>query len=142
MGTSDPPEGEITIDLGKSPSSRPGPTGTISLKVRSWTNIVATTAALAAGLAAFAKPPDHSAAKASYEELKKAVETNASNNKQNHEDIVALRNFLEGYVKGMAAPTASSAGPAPTAAKPAPLPAMHPDPKPQSLPDFDKVMKK
>jgi len=152
MVSSDPPEGEIRIDLGP-PSSSSGRRGKIVISLKSWTNIVATGAALIAGVAAYAKPADKSAAKASYEELKKAVEENAQNDKQNHEDIVALRNFLEGYFKGTGAPTAAwtagsadaglypSAAPHPSAFHPQ-LPVLHSGPRPQNLPDFDKVMKK
>ena len=152
MSDSNPPEGEITIDLGKSSSSPPEPFGSVSLKLRSWVNIVATLMALGAGTAAFAKPTDTSVTQASYEELKKAIEANARDNKQNHEDILALRNFLDGYLKGTPPPvgtmTSSSSAPStpatgvPTVPKAIPhLPSIHSAPAPLNLPTFDKVKK-
>jgi hypothetical protein len=42
----------------------------------------------------FVKPPDHSATKAAYEELSKAIEQLNVQNKSDHDDIVALRAYV------------------------------------------------
>jgi hypothetical protein len=73
-------------------------TGKDHRRLKVWANAVATAAAIVIGLAGALKPPDP-VGKTSYDELKKAIESNESAVKQNHEDIVALRNFLDGYLK-------------------------------------------
>jgi hypothetical protein len=157
MGSSDPPDGEISIEIplppGTASSGPPG--GKDHGRLKAWTNFIATAAALLVAAAAILKPQDHSTARASYDELKKAVDENSQNDRRNHEDLVALRNYMDGYLKGAGAatslpssmPVPSTSGsaraipPAPVATMP-PLPVLHPEPKPHNLPDFDAVMKK
>lgn len=137
--------------------------------LKQWANIIATTAALLTGVAAVMKPNDP-VNKASYEELKSALEQSQKNELQNHEDIMALRNYLEGYFKGSgvpvvlptvsplpsAAPSASAAAvPRPpatvaatatvavvTTAPPPPLPSLHSKPPAQHLPSYDDLKAK
>lgn len=52
---------------------------------------------------AFLRPNETSARK-SYDLLSKALEAEAKSNAQNHDDIVALRGYLEGYVKSRELP--------------------------------------
>lgn len=66
--------------------------------VKRWVNIVATAVAIGIATASAMKPADPMGEK-SYAELKKAIETCGSDAKQNHDDIIALRNFLEGYTR-------------------------------------------
>lgn len=61
--------------------------------------LIAAIAALVTSVAALRKPPDTTAAKASYEELSKLVSKLEDSSDQNHQDIIALRNFLEGYLR-------------------------------------------
>ena len=61
--------------------------------------IILAISALAASAASFFKPPDVSAAKNSFEHTSKQIETISAVSIQNHDDIVALRGYLEGYVK-------------------------------------------
>jgi hypothetical protein len=75
------------------------------------------------GTALWRKPPEE-AAKAGYIELTTAIIESQAAEKQNHEDIVALRTYLENYSNGHEAvvtpvPTASTAVPRPFVA-PAP----------------------
>lgn len=73
-------------------------TGKDHRRVKVWANVIATAAAIAIGLAGALKPPDP-VGKTSYDELKKAIEANESVAKQNHDDIMALRNYLDGYLR-------------------------------------------
>ena len=61
--------------------------------------VILAVSALAASAASFFKPPDVSAAKNSFEHTSKQIETISAVSIQNHDDIVALRAFLEGYVR-------------------------------------------
>lgn len=99
MGTGD--DGNIQFTL----------TGGDHHRLKIWANIIVTLAALVIGIAGAVKPANP-VVKVSYDELKKAIEGNEQSTRQNHEDIVALRNFLEGYMRSapllQAAPSGSS----------------------------------
>jgi hypothetical protein len=96
--------------------------------LKQWANIIATTAALLTGVAAVMKPNDP-VNKASYEELKSALEQSQRNEVQNHEDIMALRNYLDGYFKGSGVPVVlPSVSPLPSAAPSASAAASAPRP--------------
>ena len=69
-------------------------------KVGMWVNVIATVAAVLMGLASILKPADP-ANQASYDELKKAVEKNSQDIARAHDDTVALKNYLEGYMSGI-----------------------------------------
>ncbi len=105
------------------------PTDPKAQRLKSWANIIATTAALIAGVAGILKPQDQTAGRQSYNELKSAIEQSSKDDRQNHDDIVALRNFLDGYLnatgKTVALPT-SSPPPPPPAGSPSPSPSPSP----------------
>lgn len=63
-------------------------------------NVVATTVAILVAVASILKPNDP-VNKSSYEELKGAIEKNSQEISKNHEDTMALKNYLEGYMKGV-----------------------------------------
>jgi hypothetical protein len=110
----DTPVGEIEIPLpGGIPSTAPR-----NQKIKQWTNVIATGAALIMAVAAAIKPNDP-VNKAGYQELKSAIEQSQKNEIQNHDDIVALRNYLDGYFKGtgtpLVLPPTSSSAPPPSA---------------------------
>jgi len=60
--------------------------------------LVAAVAALVTALGAYFKPQDHSVNKASYEELSKVIKDLSDESDKNHDDIVALRGYVEGAV--------------------------------------------
>jgi hypothetical protein len=66
-------------------------------RLKSWANIIATTAALLTAVAAIFKPQDQTINRNTYEELRTAVTQVDSEVKQNHDDMVALHNYLAGY---------------------------------------------
>lgn len=117
--------------------------------IKSWANAIATVAALVAGTAAVTKPEDP-APKVSYDELRKAVEKNSEDNLRNHEDVAAMRAFLDGYTRAQQAPPVPSASaprapasrgsvramtpPAPSA--PPPLPELHRPQEATKLPEY------
>ena len=84
----------------------------------------------------FVHKPTEDAAKAGYMELTTAILETQAVEKQNHEDIVALHTFLEGYVKEHASlvtevPTASTSTAVPFLPPPHPVfahPMSHPAP--------------
>ena len=76
------------------------PTDPKAQRLKSWANIIATTAALLGAVVALYKPQDQSVNKVSYEQLKSEIEHVNADVKQNHDDIVALHNYLLGYFAG------------------------------------------
>lgn len=122
--------------------------------LKSWANVIATVAALITALAAATKPPDP-APKASYEELKKAVEQNSQDNLRNHEDIAAMRAYIEGYMRGAAPQQTQPVLSASTLRQPAsygairamtppptsppPPPEVHRPAEPRKLPEYDSI---
>lgn len=106
-------EGGLEIKLGQD-SFRP--TDPKAQRIKSWTNFIATTAALLAAVAGLLKPQDHTATKNSYEELRKAIELSNAESKKNHDDMTALHNYLEGYFssnESMKIPQLSQPSPSP-----------------------------
>lgn len=69
-------------------------------KVRVWANVIGVAVAILIGVASMLKPSDP-VNKASYEELKAAIEANSKEIGKNHDDVVSLKNYLEGYMKGV-----------------------------------------
>jgi len=123
--------------------------------------LVAALAALVTALGAYFKPQDHSVNKASYEELSKVIKDLSDESDRNHDDIVALRGYLEGQLARNAAPmpvtpALTDAGSTATA-RPldagapiayvqlpeprAPLPTTHANARPPAPPNFDSIVK-
>lgn len=65
-----------------------------TMRLRSWSNIIATAGALFIGCMAFFKAPDETANKAVYQELKTAIEENSEQIQKNHDDIMILKSFM------------------------------------------------
>jgi hypothetical protein len=84
----------IEIHLGD--SSIP-PSDPKAQQLKSWANIIATTAALVTAVGALLKPADTTATKNTYEQLKASIEETNNVVKQDHDDMVALHNYLQGY---------------------------------------------
>lgn len=120
--------------------------------VKSWVNVVATILALGVGTAAVTKPEDPTP-KVSYEELRKVVEKNEQDNLRNHEDVAALRAYIEGYTRAAPPPpsvpsAAPARGPASRGAiraltPPAPsmVPEVHRPSESTKLPEYDTFKK-
>lgn len=152
------------------PPPPPAPKSTIppdpqAARMKSLANVIATTAALVGAFGALMKPTDNSATKAGYEQLAVSLKAISEENAKLHDDQVALRSYLDGYVKAQdqksrdiadatvavatAAPSAGArAKPPPqavaaAAAPPSPAP---PDPGPRppvvQPPTFDQVVQK
>ncbi|MGH6877088.1 MAG: hypothetical protein ACREHV_06860, partial [Rhizomicrobium sp.] len=73
------------------------PTDPKAQRLKSWANIIATTAALLTAVAAIFKPQDQTVNRNTYEQLRTAVIQADLEVKQNHDDMVALHNYLAGY---------------------------------------------
>ena len=118
----------LNLGGGGSPSSIP-PTDPKAQRLRSLANIIATTAALLTAVAAIFKPQDQTVNRATYEQLKGSIEQTNQYVKQEHDDTVALHNYLTGYFAGnttFAPPALVSTASASAAAPPAPTQAPTP----------------
>lgn len=147
---------------GGSDSTPPDPK---AQRLKSWANIIATTAALLTAVAAIFKPQDQTVSRNTYEQLKTAIEQTQQDVKQNHDDMVALHNYLAGYYAGnssfslpplqqtpgvdagaaMVIPLAHDAGVIvvpPASHTPYPLPTVATANPPAPLPPFDSVAAK
>jgi hypothetical protein len=132
-------------------------------RVRSLTNIVVTATALITAITALVKPQDTSVTKASYEELAASLKTMGEQNAKLHDDQVALRSYIDGYVKAKqqqdvelaketasaveatTSPSTAPAGPVlPVKPPPAPPPPPQVSPKPTAVtpPPFASVEQK
>ncbi len=90
----DKPE-RLEIHLGESDSIPP--TDPKAQQLKSWANIIATTAALVTAIMAIVKPQDQTVNRNTYDQLKTSIEQTNQEIKQNHDDMVALHNYLTGY---------------------------------------------
>ncbi|MCS6915965.1 MAG: hypothetical protein RMK29_01090 [Myxococcales bacterium] len=61
--------------------------------------LITAATALVTAIAALRKPPDDTPTRLAYQELSKVIEQLAEASKQNQQDLIALRNFLEGYLR-------------------------------------------
>jgi hypothetical protein len=61
--------------------------------------LIAAVAALVTSVSAFYRKPPEEDAKTAYETLSKAMEKVSADTVQNHEDLLAMHNFLEGYIR-------------------------------------------
>jgi len=81
---------------------------------------IAAVAALITAMGAFFKPQDHSVTKTAYDTLSASITQIAEGQKRDHDDVVALRGYLDGLTRAgvpqSPAPIASSAEPAAPAA--------------------------
>ena len=83
-------------------------------RLNAYRNIILATAALATAIGSWLKPTDTTATKQSFDWTTKRVEELAKNDVQMHDDIVALRAYLEGM--RAAQPAAQPAAPTTVAA--------------------------
>jgi hypothetical protein len=97
--------------------------------IKEWVTLVTALTALVAGIGAIAKPQDQTSTKASYEVLSKAIQDNSTATARNHDDLVALRSYLEGYTQAQARRPV-----APLVAPPKPVKVRPPKPKDPGIP--------
>lgn len=71
-----------------------------SASLRGWAALVLACAGLVTAAGTALRKPPEDAARAGYLELTKAILDSQAAEKQNHEDLVALRAFLDAYTKG------------------------------------------
>jgi hypothetical protein len=117
--------------------------------------LVAAVAALVTAVGAYLKPQDHSVNKASYEELSKVIKELSDESEKNHDDIVALRGYVEGAVSRNSGPlpvTVQDAGSASLSRDagtafayvqlppPSPLPSVRSGQRPPAPPNFDSLV--
>jgi hypothetical protein len=134
------------------------PTDPKAQRLRSWANIIATTAALLTAVAAIFKPQDQTVNRNTYEQLKHSIEETNDSVKQNHDDTVAMHNYLAGYfagnatfslppistapVKDAGAPVVTFVIPPSTQTQANPLPTIKSVSAPSAIPPFDSVAAK
>ena len=87
------------------------PKDPVASRIKSLGALVMAIAALVTATGAWFKPQDHSVNKASYEELSKTIKELSDQGDKNHDDVVALRGYVEGTL----------------ASKPAPIPVLEQD---------------
>jgi hypothetical protein len=124
-------------------------------RLKSLGTLIAAVAALVTAVGAYFKPQDHTVNKASYEELSKVIKELSDESDKNHDDIVALRGYVEGAVTRNSGPlpvTIQDAGvtaPARDAGAqvafvqlppPRPLPSAHAVQRPPAPPNFDSLV--
>src|SRR5512135_1124557 len=115
---------DLVIHFGGSGGDSEPPSDPKAQQLKSWANIIATTAALLTAVAAIFKPQDQTVNRNTYEQLKTSIEQTNQDVKQTHDDMVALHNYLAGYFAGnntfalppiAAASTVDAGAPVPTA---------------------------
>jgi hypothetical protein len=142
---------ETRKDEGSPPeSSRRDSRSSRSLRVKSLTALVASVAGLLVSASAFYKPRDDRATQHSYETLSQEMKTMSEENVRQHDDLVSLHAYLEGFVHAYESTykPKEDAGASPSAtptttvmaklAAPGP-PVLAPRPRPLSPPTFAKV---
>lgn len=103
-------------------------------KLRSLAALILSCASLIATLGTFIKTCDHSVTQNAYNELSTNITQLSNDAKQNHDDLVALRGYLDGLAHaplittGAPVPTASASAVAPPAVIPALRPLVRPAP--------------
>jgi len=72
-------------------------------KIIGWINaskgFITATAALLASVGALAKPQDHSVTKTAYDTLSSGIKEISDEQRRDHDDVVALRGYLEGLTR-------------------------------------------
>lgn len=131
-------------------------------RLKSLGTLIAAIAALVTATGAYFKPQDHSVNKASYEEITKTLKEMSDQTDKNHDDIVALRGYMEGVAASRSAPLPVTFPPDAGAATPhvlsspsasttvayvqlppkPPPPPVHTAARPQDPPSFDAVVQK
>lgn len=142
---SDPPASE------EKPKEKPN-------KLKDAAALIAAVTALVAAFGAYMKPQDTKATKNSYETLAGGLKQLQDESRRNHDDISALRGFVEGYVRadspGLPGPRVPMVAPMPmpsaepVSSEPAAssraihLPPQHAKPVPWKAPPFAEIEKK
>lgn len=103
------------MDDSKTKSDPPTSKGKLFIeRLNAYRNIILATAALATAIGSWLKPTDTTATKQSFEWTSKKVEELAKNDVQMHDDIVAIRAYLDGMRDAQpitAAPVVAPAAP-------------------------------
>ncbi len=79
-------------------------------KIRSLAALVLAATSLLATLGTFIKTCDHSVTENAYETLSQGIQKAQDDQRQNHEDIVAIRSYLEGLSRAPLLPSIGDAG--------------------------------
>ena len=82
-------------------------------RLKGLATVIAASAALATALGAYFKPTDHSATRASYEELSKVMKDMATQADKDHDELVKLGGFVEGLSRAQGGVSMPVAVPAP-----------------------------
>jgi hypothetical protein len=126
----------------------------LARRLRSYAALVAAVAALLASVKALAKPTDNRPVKASFETLSEEIRKLADTQAKQHDDIVALQAYIQGYIKAQEEASATVRTPPLPAtsassttvivsvkpAKAPPAPKLSAKPKPWNPPTFDRVL--
>jgi hypothetical protein len=70
-----------------------------SARLKGWAAIILAVGGLCTAVGAVVRKPPEEAARAGYVELTKAILDSQENERKNHEDVAALRLYLDGYVR-------------------------------------------
>jgi hypothetical protein len=76
-----------------------GPTKNLVAKLNAYRNVILAVAALATAVGSWFRPTDTSATKTTFDWTSKKIEELSANDIKIQQDMVAMRNFLEGYMK-------------------------------------------
>jgi hypothetical protein len=111
--------------------------------LRSWATLIASVAGLVTAIGAVFKPQDHTVTQESYEALSQEVHDLVDQQAAEHDDLVALRAYLEGL--GTQPCATASVNPPMSLPSPSPMPKLEPPPVRSSRPkfkakSFDKVL--
>ena len=90
----------------------PGTTKAFVMKVKSAATLITSIAALVIAIGKACQAPDEPGAKAAYSELSAAVKANSEALGRTHDDVVALRGYVDGFTKApmITVATSSDAG--------------------------------
>ena len=83
--------------------------------------LIAAVAALVTACASFYRKPPEEDAKTAYDTLSKELEKVSGDTSRNHDDVVALHNFLEGFMRAKEIPVVDAGTPSAVAPLPAPV---------------------
>lgn len=89
-------EQDIEIPLPGGASWPPNPRAE---RIKMWANVISTAAALIIAIAAAIKPPDGGAAEQVYQENVRQIQLLHEEQVKQHEDIMALRRYLDDYLR-------------------------------------------
>lgn len=81
-------------------ATKSNPSNAFVGKLRAYRDIILAIAALATAVGSWFRPTDTTATKNSFDWTSKQIEKLSADNVKSQQDLLALHNFLEGYIKG------------------------------------------